>query len=120
MTFDQARVDVEDLEPFLHELPRLDREQLAVSEPHAQVFAQLRPRQVGQQHERRAGGGQIDEAFAQRQHRAALHDGKLLRADPQHPRRRRRLVEHGHADPDGARVRIPVADRLHLGAYLRE
>lgn len=43
VTFDEARVDVEGLEPFLHELPRVDREQPAVDEPRHEVVAQLRP-----------------------------------------------------------------------------
>ena len=81
VTFDQARVDVVGLEPFLHELPRLDREQLAVGEPRAQIVAQLGRRQIGQHHERRAGGGQVDEAFAQRQHGVAPDDGEFLGAN---------------------------------------
>ena len=71
MALDQTRVDVERLEPLLHELPRLDGEHPAVGQSREQVFAQLRPRQVGQHHERRTVGGQIDEAFAQRQYRSA-------------------------------------------------
>ena len=113
---DQARIDGARPAARLHQLPGIDPEQLPAGEPRQQVGAQLVPRQAGEHDQRGTAGRQVHEPFAQGEDRVATDERRAVRAEAdrrQRPAARRRL------DPDDARLRVAVADRLRLRAHLR-
>jgi hypothetical protein len=70
-------------EAFLHELPRIDVEELPAREAREKIRSEVGLLKVGKDHEGRFSLLVCGEALAQLEHGVTSYDGQILRSDPQ-------------------------------------